>query len=434
VFQRLSARSRGGRVLAVAAVALLFAVPACSSPDADSAASDVKEIKIGTPLPLSGPNAALGKDALQGAELAADIINKGLPGLKLPLANDKGIPNLNHAKFKIVSADTQGKPENGATVVNHLVNDEKVDILAGALESGVTKTAAQQAERLQVPFVTSISSSPALTQAGLKWFFRTGPTDVTYAQSFFGLLDEEKKAGKSADKIALLYMNNTFGTDAATVAKNLAQANGKQIVADVPFDPAATDLTSQLQNVRSADPDTVFVVAYPPTATLFVNATKQLDYMPPAVMAFGAGFINDAFVQSAGDGLEGMSRRVAWSEDLGSRNPASKLVSDEFKKRYNAPMTENSARVFTTIMAFAQVFNNAKSVEPDAVRAALIALDIPGRDTIMPWDGIKFDDQHQNTGARAVVEQRLKGAWKVVYPKDIRSEQMVWPASDVRSS
>ncbi len=240
MIQRIT--STRGRILAAALAAALVAVPACSPSGADSAASDVKEIKIGTPLPLSGPNAALGKDALQGAQLAADIINNGLPGLKLPLAGDKGLPNLNHAKFKIVSADTQGKPENGASAVNHLVNDEKVDILAGALESGVTKTAAQQAERLQIPFVTSISSSPALTQAGLKWFFRTGPTDVTYAESFFGVLDEEKKKNVSADKIALLYMNNTFGTDAATVAKNLARANNKQIVADVPFDPAATDL------------------------------------------------------------------------------------------------------------------------------------------------------------------------------------------------
>jgi len=432
VFKRVSATGRSGRVLAVVAVSAMLAVSACSSSDASGPDSDVTEIKIGTPLPLSGPNAALGKDALQGAQLAADILNKGLPGLKLPLANDKGLPNLNHAKFTIVPADTQGKPENGASAVNHLVNDEKVHVLAGALESGVTKTAAQQAERLAVPFVTSISSSPALTQQGLKWFFRTGPTDVTYAQSFFGLLDEQKKKGISADKIAVLYMNNTFGTDASKVAKSLADANNKTIVADVPFDPAATDLTSQLQQVRAAEPDAVFVVAYPPTATLFINATKQLDYVPPAVMAFGAGFIDAGFISSAGDGLEGMSRRVAWSEDLGSRNPAAKAVSAEYQKRYDAPLTENSARVFTTIMALAQAINNARSVDPDQIRAALTALDIPGRDTIMPWDGIKFDDQHQNTGARAVVEQRLDGAWKVVYPKDVAAQDIVWPASDAR--
>ena len=432
MFKRVSATGRSGRVLAVVAVSAMLAVSACSSSDASGPDSDVTEIKIGTPLPLSGPNAALGKDALQGAQLAADILNKGLPGLKLPLANDKGLPNLNHAKFTIVPADTQGKPENGASAVNHLVNDEKVHVLAGALESGVTKTAAQQAERLAVPFVTSISSSPALTQQGLKWFFRTGPTDVTYAQSFFGLLDEQKKKGISADKIAVLYMNNTFGTDASKVAKSLADANNKTIVADVPFDPAATDLTSQLQQVRAAEPDAVFVVAYPPTATLFINATKQLDYVPPAVMAFGAGFIDAGFISSAGDGLEGMSRRVAWSEDLGSRNPAAKAVSAEYQKRYDAPLTENSARVFTTIMALAQAINNARSVDPDQIRAALTALDIPGRDTIMPWDGIKFDDQHQNTGARAVVEQRLDGAWKVVYPKDVAAQDIVWPASDAR--
>jgi len=432
VFKRVSATRRKGRTLAVVAVSAMLAVSGCSSPDASGPDSDVTEIRIGTPLPLSGPNAPLGKDALQGAQLAADILNKGLPGLKLPLANDKGLPNLNHAKFKIVPADTQGKPENGASAVNHLVNDENVHVLAGALESGVTKTAAQQAERLAVPFVTSISSSPALTQQGLKWFFRTGPTDVTYAQSFFGLLDEQKKKNLPADKIAVLYMNNTFGTDASKVAKSLADSNNKTIVADVPFDPAATDLTSQLQQVRAAEPDALFVVAYPPTATLFINATQQLDYVPPAVMAFGAGFIDAGFIKSAGDGLEGMSRRVAWSEDLGNRNPAAKAVSDEYKKRYDAPLTENSARVFTTIMALAQAINNARSVDPDQIRAALTALDIPGRDTIMPWDGIKFDDQHQNTGARAVVEQRLDGAWKVVYPKDVAAQEIVWPASDAR--
>ncbi len=432
MFKRVSANGRKGRALAVVAVSAMLAVPACSSSDASGPDSDVTEIRIGTPLPLSGPNAPLGKDALQGAQLAADILNKGLPGLKVPLANDKGLPNLNHAKFKIVPADTQGKPENGASAVNHLVNDENVHVLAGALESGVTKTAAQQAERLAVPFVTSISSSPALTQQGLKWFFRTGPTDVTYAQSFFGLLDEQKKKNIPADKIAVLYMNNTFGTDASKVAKSLADSNNKTIVADVPFDPAATDLTSQLQQVRAAEPDALFVVAYPPTATLFINATQQLDYVPPAVMAFGAGFIDAGFIKSAGDGLEGMSRRVAWSEDLGNRNPAAKAVSDEYRKRYDAPLTENSARVFTTIMALAQAINNARSVDPDQIRAALTALDIPGRDTIMPWDGIKFDDQHQNTGARAVVEQRLDGAWKVVYPKDVAAQEIVWPASGAR--
>jgi hypothetical protein len=31
-----------------------------------------------------------------------------------------------------------------------------------------------------------------------------------------------------------------------------------------------------------------------------------------------------------------------------------------------------------------------------------------------------------------VVEQRLKGAWKVVYPKDVAAQEIVWPANDAR--
>ncbi|TDV39712.1 ABC transporter substrate-binding protein [Actinophytocola oryzae] len=410
-----------GRVLAAVTVVAVLGVPACTVADAGPGAPDVTEIRIGTPLPLSGPNAALGKDALRAAQLAAEVVNNGLPGLTLPPAGEKGVPNLGHAKLAIVSADTQGSAETGASVVDDLVNGKGVDILAGGLDSEVTSAEAQAAERLRVPFVASVSSSPDLTQQGLKWFFRTGPTDITYAQPFFGLLADEKAA-----TIALLYTNDAFGSEAANVARSLAQANGRLVVADVPFDPSATDLVPQLRNIQGARPDAVLVAADAPATTLFAAAAAQLDYLPPAVLASGAGFAD------SGADLDGMSRRVAWSEDLGSRNPAAKLVADEYEKRYHAPFTENAAQVFTTIMAVARAFDDAGSVEPDAVRAALVALDIPGRDTIMPWDGIRFDDRHQNTGARAVVEQRLNGQWKVVYPKDVRAREIVWPAAEAR--
>jgi branched-chain amino acid transport system substrate-binding protein len=418
--------------LGAAAALVLSMVTGCASSSDDPSSSST--VKIGVLLPLSGADAALGKDALDGAQLAADLIDNGLPGLTLPLTTDHGLPNLNHAKIQLVTADTAGQPANAASTVDHLVNDEHVTALEGALESGVTQTAAQRAERLGVPMVTGISSAPSLTQQGFKWFFRVGPTDVTYAQALFGVLDQQQRKGVEASRISVLYMNNQFGTDADKVAHSLAAADGKQIVADVPFDPAATDLTAQLEQVRSAQPDSVFVIAYPSSATLIMNALHQLNYMPPSMMAFGAGFIEPTFLASEGSKLDGVSRRVAWSQDMADRNPQAKLVSDEFQRRYHAPMTENSARIFSAIMSIAIAVNNAHATEPDQVLAALTALDVPGRDTIMPWDSIKFDAQHQNTGAIAVVEQYLNGSWKVVYPADVASQSIVWPAQNARTA
>jgi branched-chain amino acid transport system substrate-binding protein len=126
---------------------------------------------------------------------------------------------------------------------------------------------------------------------------------------------------------------------------------------------------------------------------------------------------------------------VAWSQDIADRTPNAKLIAQTFQQRYGAPMTENSAREFTTILALAEAINDARSTAPDQVLAALTALNIPGRNTIMPWTGIKFDAQHQNTEAAAVVEQYVQGSWRVVYPPDVAASQsIVWPAQGARTT
>ena len=72
-------------------------------------------------------------------------------------------------------------------------------------------------------------------------------------------------------------------------------------------------------------------------------------------------------------------------------------------------MTENSARSFTAILALAQAINNAGSTEPEAIRVALTALDVPADQLIMPWEGIKFDEQRaEHPGARRCAAARRR--------------------------
>lgn len=393
------------------------------------AASDVTEVKIGVLDPTSGTNATTGLDARNGATLAAEIVNGAHPDIALPLARDAGLPKLDNAKLKLVYADTKGDPQTGAAEAERLVTDEKVVALTGAYQSAVTKTASERAERLRVPFVNGDSSSTGLTTRGLTYFFRTGPSDLTFGETFFSLLKDRRSSGVKVDSIGILHTNDEYGASGANVTVELAEQVGLRVAVNVGYDAKSTDLTPYVQRVRDAKPDVLFVLSYITDSLLLVKTFKQLDYLPPAVMGYGAGFSDPKFVAGPQDkaNATGFVRRTAWSPQIAARNPTAKAVAAMFQKRFGQPLTENSARSFTAVMTLAAAINAAGSAEPEKIRTALQNVDIPGRDLIVPWDGVKFDDNQHNSGARGVIEQFIDGQWQVVYPNDVRSREILWP-------
>ncbi|MBM4341284.1 MAG: ABC transporter substrate-binding protein, partial [Deltaproteobacteria bacterium] len=148
-----------------------------------------KEVKIGVILPLSGPLAPIGKSLKDGAELAADIVNKKYPGIGIPIADWEGIPGLGGAKIKLVFSDSRGDPAWGAEQAKRLIEDEKVVGLLGAYNSAVTKTASVEAERAGIPFVNPDSTSPDLSKRGFKWFWRVTPHETWFTRDLFDFLD-----------------------------------------------------------------------------------------------------------------------------------------------------------------------------------------------------------------------------------------------------
>jgi branched-chain amino acid transport system substrate-binding protein len=90
-------------------------------------------------------------------------------------------------------------------------------------------------------------------------------------------------------------------------------------------------------------------------------------------------------------------------------------------------MTETAAGTFTAVLVLAQAIDNAGSTDPQGVRAALLNLDIPARETIMPWSGVRFDASRQNAAATGVIEQRVKQAFQVVFPGELQQAEPKWP-------
>ncbi|MDR7307487.1 ABC transporter substrate-binding protein [Rhodoferax saidenbachensis] len=388
-----------------------------------------QEVKIGVLYPLTGPGAAVGAELRSALELAADIINNGAPGVpELPLSAGKGLPNLKGAKIKLVFADHQANPQTGASEAERLITQEKVVALVGAYNSAVTATASQIAERAGVPFLNPESSSASLTQRNFKWFFRTTPHDDLFVHNAFEFLKElEAKKGIKPAVVASLNENGLWGTETTKLQTKLAPEYKLNIAKQVMYPAKTTQLTSEVQTLKAANPNLVLQSSYTADAILSIKTYKELGFLPDMILANNAGFTDTDFVKTLGKDADYVITREVWALDLASRNPLIKQVNDLFNSRYKINFTGNSSRTFTGLMVMADAINRAGSTEPEAIRQALVATDMPGNKLIMPWKGVKFDATGQNTLGQGILTQIIDGKYHTVWPFNLASREVVWP-------
>ena len=414
-------------------VAIVLSMAGCTSEPSPPSAS-VGEVKIGVLAPTSGASRAAGIQAQRGADLAAALVN-GEAG-PTPLLGTGGLTGDGGATFRIVKADTRGVPEAGAAAAAKLVEQDKVVGLVGAFDTEVTRDASQRTERLRVPFVNGDSSADFLTERGNDWFFRTGPTDRMFGEAFFSFLGRIAGRGQ---RVAVLYSNDQRGNVLAGLVQDLAAEGGFSMPAGskVAYDGKDDDAVGRVQQVRAAQPDAVFVAASTPAdATALTKAFGQARYAPKGIFSFGPGFLAADAYGAAGADAEGLFAPAAWSREIAGRNQAAKQVMDLYEQQFGQPMTQVAAGSFTAVLVLAEAVNRAGSADPQRIRAALLNMDVPGQELIMPWSGVRFDTAHQNAAAAGVVEQRLSGQFRVVFPdelqKDDKEPAAVWPLSDLR--
>jgi branched-chain amino acid transport system substrate-binding protein len=387
-----------------------------------------EEIRIGVIYPLTGAAASTGLELKNALELAADMINNGTKGLDLPLTTTGGLPNLKGAKIRLIFGDHQGNPQTGATEAERLISQEKVVALVGCYFSNVTNTASQVAERNGIPFMNPESSSATLTQRGFKWFFRTTPHDDLFVTNFFEFLkDVEKKKNISIKRIALFNENTLFGTETTKIEEKLAGEQKYPIVEKILYPAKSTQLTSEVQRIKAANPDLIMQSSYLGDAILSMKTYKELGVSPDALLANDAGFNDSEFLKTLGKDGEYVLSREVWALDLAARNPLIKQVNDLYFERYKTNFNGNSARTFTGLMALAEAINRAGSTKPEAIQKALVETDIPGSKLIMPWKGIRFDATGQNTLGSGIIVQVQDGKYVTVWPFDLASKDVIWP-------
>ena len=384
---------------------------------AGNASAQDKTVKIGAVFPLSGNAASAGIHAKAAIEVAMDIINNAHPELgNFPLAKNAGLAGLGGAKVDVVFADNQGSPATGQNQTLRLITEEKVVALTGAYQSGITLTASAIAEKYGIPFVNGELVAANLTERGFKWFFRVTPVASDFAKIYYDFLQDMKAAGAKTDTVALVHDNTEYGTSVSSVITSAFKEKGQSIALDISYAVNATDVQSQVLQLKEKKPDVVIVIAYTSDAILYQKTMQALDYKPPMIIADDFGYSDPSFIKSVGKISQGVFNRSSWS--VGPPGSPTALIAEMYKKKSGDEMDDTAGRQMQAFLVLCDAIDRAGSTDPAKIQAALKATDLKPDQLMMGYKGVKFDDKGQNVLAAGVMIQLQDGEnYVAVWPK-----------------
>jgi branched-chain amino acid transport system substrate-binding protein len=394
---------------------------------ASGAFAEDKVIKIGGIFPMTGNAASAGVHAKAAIEVAMDIINNAHPELgNFPLAKNAGLAGLGGAKVEVVFADNQGSPATGQNQALRLITEEKVVALTGAYQSGITLTTSAIAEKYGIPFLNGESVAANLTERGFKWFFRTTPIATDFAKVFQEFLADMKAQGAKVDQIALVHDNTEYGTSVATTLTTTFKEKGFGNVLDVAYPSNATDVQSQVLQLKEKKPDVVLMISYTSDAILFAKTMQAQDYKPAILVADDAGYSDPAFIKAVGKISQGAFNRSSWS--VGPAGSPTAIIADMYKKKSGDEMDDTAARQLQGFLVLADAIDRAGSTDPAKIQAALKATDLKADQLMIGYKGVKFDDKGQNIMASGRIIQLQDGENYVsVWPKDAAEKAPTLP-------
>ncbi len=404
-----------------------------------------KEIKIGVIYPLTGGAAAAGRELRAGAELAARLCNEARPEITMSMAKNAGIQSMGGAKITLIFKDHEGNPTLGADLAKKLILDDKVDGILGCYFSSVTKTVSAVCEQYGVPMINGSSTSPGLTERGFKWFWRTTPHDRWFTKDLFELLvglSEGKVRGvpavdrKEINAISSACENSEWGSFVTQVIKELAPEYNFKLRKTLLYSDKSPDLSSEVRSLKASKAGVLLFASYTSDAILMVKTLKTQKVQPKIIWGQDAGFDKPEFRSTLGDSVEGILTRSVFLPQVVQIKPLAGQVNNLYKSETGNDLGGASARAFTGLQAWVHVLELAGSTEPAAIQKAANAIEIPGKELVVPWAGVKFastgTEMGQNALGSGLIGQYQKGpdgkiGLEIVYPFDVASADMIYP-------
>ncbi|NMB35206.1 MAG: ABC transporter substrate-binding protein [Firmicutes bacterium] len=321
-------------------------------PDGPVAGADV--VKVGMVGPLTGGAATYGISVRNGAQIAIDEANENeeIPGVTL----------------EFISEDTEGDWSKAANAFSKLIEQNKVDVIVGAVLSSETEAGGPIAMSGKVPTISPSSTATGLT-IGNPYLFRNCLSDEVQASQ----LAEYANVELGFEKFAILYTNNDYGValkDAfEETAKELAE-----VVAVEAFMDNDENFKPQLTSIQRKDPEAIFVAGY---YTEAAKIAQQALEQGLEVQFFGAdGFYSPVLMEIGQDAVEGAIFTAGFHS--GDESPVVQNFVNKYRQLFNEEPDMFAAQAYDAARIVIEAMKS-KGTSSEQIREGLAEIkDFPG--------------------------------------------------------
>jgi len=328
--------SRWGRVRAPGiTVSVLLAVAACGAPgggQGSTAQSGV--IKVGVLRPATGTVAAAGQDMQDGWNLFWKQNGTKVAGKTV----------------QSVFEDTAGNPSIALNKATQLVDNQRVDIVAGPLLANVGLAVADALNRKRVPTVLPIVSADDLTQRKrLPYVVRLGGWTSSQTSQPFG-----QYAAEQGYKTAVTICNDyAFGYETCGGFVNTFTDHGGRILKQL-WNPVGTpDFSAYMAQIKQASPDVVFAQQLSADSVRFIKAWHDFGLASGKTVLLGGETLTDqAALRSMGNSADGIVSVGHFAE--GRPDPTTRNFVDAYYAAYHRYPSYYSAGMYTAARGIAE--------------------------------------------------------------------------------
>lgn len=344
-------------LLAVGALGIGGVLAGCGDDDGGGS-GDVSELKIGVLVPLTGALADFGGPGSDAADLAAAQVTaagEAAPGLTL------------------VTEDTKTDPQAAQEAATKLIESDGVAGLAGPWATPeLIPTAENVTIAAGIPLVTPSATGPDLTTLdddGL--VFRTPPSDAIQGRVIAQVMAEEIGADATVNTA---HRNDSYGTALVEEFTKAWEAGGGTVGRNVAYNPDATSLNSEAQQIASGDPDGWMIIDYTGTWAKMGPALVRTGNWDPARTFTGDGLRSPDLPGDTGkQSTEGIRGTVPTSLDA----PAGAQFDALWKAEVKRPRQTYDAQNFDAVILLALAAAASGSDDPAGIAEQLQAVSGP---------------------------------------------------------
>jgi branched-chain amino acid transport system substrate-binding protein len=363
--------------LSIFLIAILFVgIVSCEKKQDNTAGggggAQADTIKIGEYGSLTGDTATFGISTREGIDLALDEVNKagGLLGKKV----------------EVVVEDDRGKQEEAKTVVQKLIDKDKVIAVLGEVASTRSIAGGQVCQSKGIPMISPSSTNPQVTQIG-DYIFR-----VCFLDDFQGeVMARFATNTLKAKRVAIFYdKSNDYSVGLSKFFREAFEKSGGQIVAEEAYQTTDSDFSAQLTNISAQKPDAIYVPGYYTQVGQIAQQARKAGVTVP--LLGGDGWDSPTLVEIGKEAINGCYFSNHYT--IEDPDPAVQKFVNDYKAKFNKVPDALAALAYDAARILFESIKKAGSTDSKAIRDAIAQTKdfkgVTGNITISPTrDAIK---------------------------------------------